>query len=270
MKIKTTLFTLLAVTVVISLNAQVLTANIKDTIPCCGGGIYPHMTIADSLDVNHDGKYDFMIFSNTFIDAEGFAVMPMDTPSTKTGSLELYDSTFSFKYYMLSGYSFISASMGCMWVGWLPGTGYRYIGFYMVNAPSDTNFGWIKLNFTGPGGGSCSDTVYIVEYAYDTVPNSHLKAGLTSPTSIQELFFNNAVNVYPNPTIGRVRIHNESSEALTISITDLKGELCNESVAERERDTQVDLSYLPDGIYMISLNGISCRHTYRIIKNGIK
>jgi hypothetical protein len=77
------------------------------------------------------------------------------------------------------------------------------------------------------------------------------------------------VNIYPNPTSGLVNIDiiNHSTDKIEIQFENLLGQKML-SVPAREHKTQVDISNLPGGIYIVNcyLNGLNI-HSGRVIKN---
>ncbi|HXB12743.1 MAG TPA: T9SS type A sorting domain-containing protein [Bacteroidia bacterium] len=267
MKTKITFLTLLLLLFVFSGKAQIVTVTVQDTVKCCPGGIYPHFPDADSLDLDADGKFDLLFNSTSMIDGSFFQCWPMDTPKIAMSmNVALYDSTF--KKWSTYGQNIINnSSFGCDWIGWLPGSGYHYVGYRDILGPNDTIFGWVKLNFTGPPS-SCNDTLFILEYGYDTVPNTHVKAGVVSPTSVQEVLISNAVKVYPNPTSGTIYITNQSSAELVLNLTGLKGDMCIANTVEKENSKQIDIHNLPDGIYFLNIMVGNSRQNYKIIKSG--
>jgi hypothetical protein len=73
--------------------------------------------------------------------------------------------------------------------------------------------------------------------------------------------------VYPNPTTGPVTIdlHNQSYKQLTL--LDLQGNILRQwNIRQNETRLSKDLSFLPNGIYILKLEGGSKTSTFRVVK----
>ncbi len=74
------------------------------------------------------------------------------------------------------------------------------------------------------------------------------------------------IKVYPNPTVGRISIEKETAAALQLVLMDMKG-----SVLASQRQSasfgELDLSHLPNGIYVLRLSdGQQAMRSIRIKK----
>jgi hypothetical protein len=97
---------------------------------------------------------------------------------------------------------------------------------------------------------------------FDTVPQPRMAANPSTKVGAEL----NQVTVYPNPTTGLLSIECESTpeQPLTVSLWDLMGRLV---VAERrlaERQNEMDLGSLPQGLYLLRVRSSS--EDERIIK----
>ena len=71
--------------------------------------------------------------------------------------------------------------------------------------------------------------------------------------------FTNNYSISPNPTNGIVTIKTNSAEILTIELVDVFGKF----IDSIKTSDSIDISFLNNGIYFLSIEGIK----YRIIKN---
>ncbi len=86
--------------------------------------------------------------------------------------------------------------------------------------------------------------------------------------NIEELVFGD-VEIFPNPTTGKVYITNNSAtEVFNYTVTDLQGKVLtsSKSVINGTETTEVNLENFVEGIYMIQLYNDNAKKTYRIVK----
>jgi hypothetical protein len=86
--------------------------------------------------------------------------------------------------------------------------------------------------------------------------------------SLQDLFFN-GMDIHPNPTTGMIYISNDgSTELFNIELTDLNGKvIATESGAVNGTETtEVDLSNLETGIYLIHVFNENAEKIFRVVK----
>lgn len=93
----------------------------------------------------------------------------------------------------------------------------------------------------------------------------------TTSISISEAGLNGVFETYPNPTSGALNIHiqlNESSDA-SIRLSALSGQILDEITLENgtEWTEQLDLSHLPSGVYIITVQSNAGLHVERIVKH---
>jgi len=86
--------------------------------------------------------------------------------------------------------------------------------------------------------------------------------------NVQELYFGD-MNVHPNPTSGILYINNSGSEEVySYEITDVKGRIIETqtNVINGTETTEIDLSDVEPGIYMVKVFNDNAKKTYRIVK----
>lgn len=86
--------------------------------------------------------------------------------------------------------------------------------------------------------------------------------------NLEELVFGD-VEIFPNPTTGKVYITNNSAtEVFNYTVTDLQGKVLatSKSVINGTETTEVNLDRFVEGIYMIQLYNDNAKKTYRIVK----
>lgn len=91
-----------------------------------------------------------------------------------------------------------------------------------------------------PQNAELGSTLIIDDISFVTMPNASLKV------------LNNQLNVFPNPTNGAITINNNIAK--TLDIYKLDGSHIKSYQIEGQETVQIDLSYLSNGIYLISNN----------------
>jgi hypothetical protein len=71
--------------------------------------------------------------------------------------------------------------------------------------------------------------------------------------SENNIFNQDKINIFPNPTNGILQIEANTNQAKQIQIWDLKGQLLK-SIQPNEYITEIDLSDLNSGIYLVAIN----------------
>lgn len=195
-------------------NAQVNIQSLTLFVKCCGD--------SDSVDVFNDGIYDIKIIGDYF--AVDLAAFKSKAINNNIEIAAPVDSGFQF-----SGYGqthTITHAVFCFWSAsyWIPNTGYKYEGFRVINAPNDTTYGWVKLNFLGPQQ-NCHDTIIAIELAYNTTSNVPIIAGQKSTVGINYLTHTSSITVSPNPITDKLNVianNTELSEIVLYDITSRK------------------------------------------------
>jgi hypothetical protein len=85
----------------------------------------------------------------------------------------------------------------------------------------------------------------------------------------EEIFVSEEVKVYPNPTQGPLQLFVAGSDnEVEMSITGLSGNIIRrETLAvPMNRIIETSLGNLPEGLYLITLNGTTVKTTHKVIK----
>ncbi|TND08102.1 MAG: hypothetical protein FD123_2656 [Bacteroidetes bacterium] len=241
---------------------QIVTGTVNIAIPCCSSP--PSTIYADSLDIDADNNYEFMIQSMYGIDNMYYYAQGRNNTQLN-GLLVLVNASFPNSAWGSSP-GMPSTPIGPGWTGWLPNTGFKYLGFRRINSPNDTTFGWAKLEFRGNASGPL-DTVFILEYAYSTIPNVHLNAGQTTLSAVGQISLDNTFKVFPNPSTDHLAIENKSSGDFTITLTDITGRLLLTTQLKKEMSDHLDLAAFKAGLYFLTVDSGNNRQTYKIQKD---
>jgi hypothetical protein len=85
----------------------------------------------------------------------------------------------------------------------------------------------------------------------------------------EEIFVSEEVKVYPNPTVGPLQLFVAGSDSeVTLSITSLSGSVIKKETLSvpANRIIETTLGNLPEGLYLITLNGTTVKTTHKVIK----
>ena len=85
----------------------------------------------------------------------------------------------------------------------------------------------------------------------------------------EEIFVSEEVKVYPNPTPGPLQLFVAGSDKeVTLSITSLSGSIIKKETLSvpANRIIETTLGNLPEGLYLITLNGTTVKTTHKVIK----
>ena len=86
----------------------------------------------------------------------------------------------------------------------------------------------------------------------------------------EEFFVSEKVQVYPNPTKGPLSIYVGGSDSeVSIQVRTLSGSevYLNKHLVDYRRMVALNLSDLPDGLYLITVTGSTVNSTHKIVKN---
>ncbi|MEM6524281.1 MAG: T9SS type A sorting domain-containing protein [Bacteroidota bacterium] len=76
------------------------------------------------------------------------------------------------------------------------------------------------------------------------------------------------ITVNPNPSNGLFHIKSKSDDQRQYQLFDLQGRVMNAPVIRNELGTSIDASALPNGIYLLRIDGSSESQTFRLMKNN--
>ena len=85
----------------------------------------------------------------------------------------------------------------------------------------------------------------------------------------EEIFVSEEVKVYPNPTLGPLQLFVAGSDTeVELSITSLSGGVLRRETLSvpANRIIETSLGNLPEGLYIITLNGTTVKTTHKVIK----
>ncbi|MFI5203562.1 MAG: T9SS type A sorting domain-containing protein [Flavobacteriales bacterium] len=228
----------------VSSREQIITGNVNIAVECCSpfGGPY----YADSLDIDADNIYEVKIQSMYGLDNLYYTIQGKNNTQMNYALPTVVGTPYPTNGWGSYG-SGPSTPLGPTWTGWLPNSGYRYIGFRRINAPADTTYGWMKTDFKGNSSGPY-DTVFVVQFAYNTVPNVPLTAGQI--TSVTETDANSKIEVYPNPASDLLNIKVLKNEIYTASVINSTGQIVL-TAAGKTSLLQLDIRELSTGYYTV-------------------
>lgn len=244
---KTSLLSILFLLIFSSVNGQIISNTSSIFIPCC--------SYADSLDMDGDLNYEFKVSSIYLGTLVGFVSYTQSNIIISDVSVN-FGSNFSFiEEHHTDALSVTSQSS---WFGWEPNTGSRYYGLAKINAPGDTTFAWVELDFRGannPQSSTILDTFFILGYGYNTNSNERITAGQTSLNGISELE-KHTIKVFPNPASKNFQIQfiSEINHINEIEIYNLLGEKIYSStiiINSGENNFQINTSEINNGVYFL-------------------
>lgn len=123
-------------------------------------------------------------------------------------------------------------------------------------------YGWVLVNFENT---TNSRKLTIKSYAYNSNPNQSILAGQTSSSlEINEFVFKPEIRVYPNPVKDILNL-SYNFDILKVEVYNLLGQQLKTN-HEKNKDTQVDLSSLVTGTYIVKIVVEDAEYSIRIVK----
>ena len=96
-----------------------------------------------------------------------------------------------------------------------------------------------------------------LEYSFTTV----------EPVGVAENALSTSINIYPNPTNGKIIIEGSELENSEINVTDLLGRVMLKMKSGNNRWLKLDISEFKAGIYLLSINHNQKLITKKIVVN---
>lgn len=252
--------------------AQIVYTDVVPDVVCyMNGSSY-------KLDLNNDGTYDFNLYiiqtgtsphinqsiritplnSNEIVGGSTSSFYPLElnsnikidsntlhwsgnTPQTLRGTTWSYISHYNPKLHHTFS-QWVQNYSG----NWTVSNTDRYLGLKLKNA-GNTYYGWIRMQ----------TNLYldfkVEDYAYNSIPNQPILAGQTIATGINEIGFQTAFSIYPNPATNSIAVNFPSDNAGELSIVNLYGEVVFTEKTNVE-EMKVDVSKFSSGMYMARWN----------------
>lgn len=219
---------------------------------------------ADTFDINQDSLPEVLIGSFYSFDAafmEGYC--DCDHTVQRISFFVVLEGQPFQSFY--TNCTIDNTPVGCSPWDWQIEPGYRYMGYYNVNAPQDTTFGYFTLDFAGDSA-SCDDTIFVLSNTFSLIPNVHLLAGQTTSAQTPELVH---VKVFPNPVSDKLTIQKGDDLQWNLELLNSSSKsVRNQSFSGRE--TTLDVSGLPWGVYFLRFQQQHSLPAYKaIIVGGI-
>jgi hypothetical protein len=246
-------------------NSILYTTYNPDTILSCGNS---NDTTADLFfDINNDGIPDFqlelsVLFTDNLHWDSSLIIFPLDI-SQNTWSVSSYNNAFCADSvpvgidsgeviedtldWMGSWCYFTFNSEPNMLCTFTQPSGFKYYPIRLINSIGDKYFGWIYLSSHYP--------IILKETAICLIPNQPIY------TAHQGLYYgiplltkNDNVNIFPNPSTTTITISAKGINTYILSNT--FGQVIKEGKLN-EDETTIAVSALPNGIYILALDGRS-------------
>ncbi|MEO5674833.1 MAG: T9SS type A sorting domain-containing protein [Chitinophagales bacterium] len=222
-----------------------------------------------ALDLNADSITDFIIYLRSYTTSGNSQVLyseGIQPQSFNNVAVRSQQSFLPFQFEDCETVDTINA--GASWT-----SSYGAFNIYTYSSPygvgkvndffvglrfdlnSNFRYGWVRMDINPDSGRS----LVIKDYAYETIPNSGIKAGCM--VGIEEL--HNELMVAPNPSGGKIVLSasNILAGKFRLSVIDMIGiEVYSQDViAGRNKQINLDLAWLETGAYLISLENASHR-----------
>jgi hypothetical protein len=120
-----------------------------------------------------------------------------------------------------------------------------YFGLKLV-VDSNTYYGWVRCDAT-------DTSVTIKDYAYNSIPNGYILAGLTIG-GIEDLNKFSNFSITPNPFIQSTQITlPQTYHNIALDVYDIQGKLIEENHYSNCSQIQLNRNGLNDGMYFLKL-----------------
>jgi hypothetical protein len=132
--------------------------------------------------------------------------------------------------------------------GQFNGNGIKYLGI-KVNDNGNEHIGWVALNCN-----TQNDTLIILSYAYNTIPNEAITAGqVISSTAIAGTSQQTAKwQLYPNPCSNKIHVKNLPNNAtMYYTLYNLNGQVAQQGMVKNS----IDISHVSPGTYILQTVG---------------
>jgi hypothetical protein len=122
----------------------------------------------------------------------------------------------------------------------------------------------VTINITPKKGKTGKVTVIFeaIESGGSGIAQKVFKVYVTPTTQVHKVTTTNSLVVFPNPTHDKIYIHSNETN-LSVSITDIVGKQVFGSKYLKNPEC-IDISYLPKGIYFVSISGKNVRQSVKI------
>jgi hypothetical protein len=145
------------------------------------------------------------------------------------------------------------------------GNWYNISGKYLALKTQVGNnyyYGWVKLGVSITQ--INQETITIMEYAYNSIPNQPILAGQSTATGITENSFASSIKLYPNPAANHLTIALGSiNKNVEVTIADLTGKIIYtatiddpdspDSYRDRENKIEVNTNEFAEGLYTVRI-----------------
>ncbi|MBQ9254524.1 MAG: T9SS type A sorting domain-containing protein [Bacteroidales bacterium] len=132
-----------------------------------------------------------------------------------------------------------------------------FIGFKFTNA-GNTYYGWAKVGVNAVENSTTQVKVTLYGYAYQSTPNTLIRAGQTTDLGLSEQNAN-TLSVYPNPAKDVLNINADNIQS--VSIFNAMGQKVYNSA---NSDGNINISNLENGVYFLNVlsNGVVLKQRF--------
>jgi hypothetical protein len=147
------------------------------------------------------------------------------------------------------------------------GNWYNINGKYLaLKTQVGTNYyyGWVKLGVSITQ--INQETITIMEYAYNSIPNQPILAGQTSTTGIIENSFASSINIFPNPANNHITIAlGSNNKKVEVSIADITGKIIYTTIVTDTQKVEVNTNDFANGIYVVQIQAADLIGTRKLV-----